>query len=238
MEGEGERSTGVPAAEAMGDAAYGDGDTRQTFADAGRTLIATGAGGKRTFRMRILTGGYLSGGECYPDDGAGDDGAGQTGRTYRLAFRFDAAVCGVCPLRSQCVAAKPGTGNGAMHPRRCYSRPEAQSEAFAEYRQAAWWWSTGWRLVQLGPPVPHPCQNPVPAVPGHRGQLTLVAPALTGETGSGPSRQRPGRAWSSPPPWLGQIWTLSLLVSAVQTLPRGFRPGRSLAGHGVDQEVV
>ena len=35
-----EANTGVPVAEAMGDAAYGDGDTRQAFADAGRTLIA------------------------------------------------------------------------------------------------------------------------------------------------------------------------------------------------------
>ena len=35
----GEANTGVPVAEAMGDAAYGGGDTRQAFADAGRTLI-------------------------------------------------------------------------------------------------------------------------------------------------------------------------------------------------------
>ena len=35
-----ETNTGVPVEEAMGDAAYGDGDTRQAFADAGRTLIA------------------------------------------------------------------------------------------------------------------------------------------------------------------------------------------------------
>ena len=35
-----ETNTGVPVEEAMGDAAYGDGDTRQDFADAGRTLIA------------------------------------------------------------------------------------------------------------------------------------------------------------------------------------------------------
>ena len=35
-----EANTGVPVEEAMGDAAYGDGGTRQTFADAGRTLIA------------------------------------------------------------------------------------------------------------------------------------------------------------------------------------------------------
>ena len=35
-----ESNPGVPVEEAMGDAAYGDGGTRQTFADAGRTLIA------------------------------------------------------------------------------------------------------------------------------------------------------------------------------------------------------
>ena len=40
----GEANTGVPVAEAMGDAAYGDGDTRQAFAGAGRTLIARVAG--------------------------------------------------------------------------------------------------------------------------------------------------------------------------------------------------
>ena len=35
-----EASTGAPVDEAMGDAAYGDGGTRQTFADAGRRLVA------------------------------------------------------------------------------------------------------------------------------------------------------------------------------------------------------
>ena len=34
-----EADTGVPVEEAMGDAAYGDGATRQAFAAAGRTLI-------------------------------------------------------------------------------------------------------------------------------------------------------------------------------------------------------
>ena len=33
-------NTGVPVEEAMGDAAYGDGGTRQTSADAGRRLVA------------------------------------------------------------------------------------------------------------------------------------------------------------------------------------------------------
>ena len=39
-----EASTGVSVEEAMGDAAYGDGDTRQAFADAGRTPDSQGAG--------------------------------------------------------------------------------------------------------------------------------------------------------------------------------------------------
>ena len=38
--GGGEANTGVPVEEAMGDAAYGDGATRQAFADAGRKLVA------------------------------------------------------------------------------------------------------------------------------------------------------------------------------------------------------
>ena len=42
-----EANTGVPVEEAMGDAAYGDGDTRQTFADAGRRLVGQSAGKTR-----------------------------------------------------------------------------------------------------------------------------------------------------------------------------------------------
>ena len=38
-----EANTGVPVEEAMGDAAYGDGGTRQAFADAGRKLGCPGA---------------------------------------------------------------------------------------------------------------------------------------------------------------------------------------------------
>ena len=39
-----EANTGVPVEEIMGDAAYGDGDTREAFADAGRILIARAPG--------------------------------------------------------------------------------------------------------------------------------------------------------------------------------------------------
>ena len=105
-----EANTGVPVAEAMGDAAYGDGDTRQTFADAGRTLIARVPGRpnrthfpKEDFHIDLEAGTCTcpAGNVIWTMAPAGRR-TGQTGRTYRLqAFRFDAAVCGACPLRSQ-----------------------------------------------------------------------------------------------------------------------------------------
>ena len=69
-----EANTGVPVAEAMGDAAYGDGDTRQAFADAGRRLVARVPGRpdrkhfpKDDFVYRPGRGQlHLSGGTGYP----------------------------------------------------------------------------------------------------------------------------------------------------------------------------
>ena len=121
-----ETNTGVTVEEAMGDAAYGDGDTRQAFADAGRTLIARVPGRpnrthfpKEDFRIDLEAGSCTCpAGNVTRTMAPAGWRTGQTGRTYRLeAFRFDAAVCGVCPLRPRCVAAKPGYGtNGATAP--------------------------------------------------------------------------------------------------------------------------
>ena len=143
-----ESNTGVPVEEAMGDAAYGDGATRQAFADAGRTLIARVPGRpnrthfpKEDFRIDLVAGSCT----CPAGNvtrtilpaGRGTDSAG---RIYqRVAFRFDAAVCGVCPLRSQCVAAAPGTRRTVrLYPQEALlqqARALQQSEAFSEYRQ-------------------------------------------------------------------------------------------------------
>ena len=107
-----ETNTGVTVAEAMGDAAYGDGDTRQAFADAGRTLIARVPGRpnrthfpKEDFRIDLEAGSCTCpAGNVTRTMAPAGWRTGQTGRTYRLeAFRFDAAVCGVCPLRPRCV---------------------------------------------------------------------------------------------------------------------------------------
>jgi len=55
------------------------------------------------------------------------------------AFRFDAAICDACPLRSSCVRARPGKGRLVMlHPQEALlqeARAFQQSEAFAPYRK-------------------------------------------------------------------------------------------------------
>ena len=144
------------------------------------------------------------------------------------------------PLRSQCVAAKPGTGRTVqLHPQEALlqqARALQQSEAFAEYRQRRVVVEHRLaRLVQLG--IRQSCYF------GHAktrfqlylaatvANLTLVAAkaGLTGETGSGPSSDSPQVAGmaNSATAWLGQIWTLTLLVAALLTkslfTTRGFR---------------
>ena len=143
-----EANTGVTVEEAMGDAAYGDGDTRQTFADAGRTLIARVPG--RPNRSHFPKEDFhidLEAGTCTCPAGnvarrivSFGTRTGPTGRTHRLnGFRFDGAVCGVCPLRSQCVAGSSGLGRTVqLHPQEALlqqARALQQSEAFAGYRQ-------------------------------------------------------------------------------------------------------
>ena len=252
---ESEADTGVPVEETMGDAAYGDGDTRQAFAAAGRTLIAPAPGRpnrthfpKEDFRIDLESGsGTGPAGQVTRTMVPAGRRTGQTGRTYRLeAFRFDAAVCGVCPLRPQCLAVKPGTGRTVQpHPQEALlqqARALQQSEAFAEYRQRRVVVERRLaRLVQLGirqsryfGRAKTRFQLYLAATVAN---LTLVAAkaGLTGETGPGigggvaqASGEGPVGAGAGAA-WLGQIRTLTLLVSALLTKSlfpiRGFRPG-------------
>ena len=248
---ESEANTGVPVEETMGDAAYGDGDTRQAFADAGRTLIARVPGRpnrthfpKEDFHIDLEAGSCTCpAGNVTRTMAPAGRRTGQTGRTYRLeAFRFDAAVCGVCPLRSQCVAAKPGTGRTVqLHPQEALlqqARALQRSEAFAEYRQRRVVVEHRLaRLVQLGirqsryfGRAKTRFQLYLAATVAN---LTLVAAkaGMTGETGSGPSAvsvQVAGMV-NSATAWHGQISTLTLLAAALLTKSlfpiRGFRPG-------------
>ena len=142
-----EANTGVPVQEAMGDAAYGDGATRQTFADVGRKLVARVPG--RPDRKHFPKDDFvidLAAGSCTCPAGpvthtivpAGKR-TDAAGRVHRLqAFQFDGAECRTCPLRSQCIAAKGRKGRRVLiHPQEGLlqeARALQQSAAYDEYR--------------------------------------------------------------------------------------------------------
>ena len=142
-----EASTGSVVEEAMGDAAYGDGGTRQTFAEAGRRLVAKAPGRpdrkhfpKHDFHLDLAAGSCTgpAGQVTHTIVPAGKRTDG-TGRVYRLqAFQFDGAVCRVCPLRSQCIAAQGRQGRRVLiHPQEGMlqqARALQQSADYDEYR--------------------------------------------------------------------------------------------------------
>ena len=140
-----EVSADVPVSEAMGDTAYGDGGTRQAFADAGRKLVARVPG--RPNRKHFPKDDFvidLAEGSCTCPAGqvtrtivpAGKrtDGAGTTHQLQ--AFRFEAAVCWACPLRSQCIAAKGSKGRQVLiHPQEALLQEARALQQSAEYDQ-------------------------------------------------------------------------------------------------------
>ena len=142
-----EANTGVPVQEAMGDAAYGDGGTRQAFADAGRKLVARVPG--RPDRQRFPKDDFvidLAAGSCTCPAGQVTHNivpAGRrtdaAGRVHRLrAFQFDGSECMTCPLRSQCISAKGRKGRWVLiHPQEALlqqARALQQSTHYDEYR--------------------------------------------------------------------------------------------------------
>jgi len=143
-----EANADVVVEEAVGDCAYGGSETRQLFADAGRKLVAKVASRrgqaqfpKEDFRIdleamsctcpagqetrKVVS---ISSGERY----------GAPGVPLR-AFRFDGAICDACPLRPECVRARPGKGRLVMlHPRETVlqeARALQHSDSFAPYRK-------------------------------------------------------------------------------------------------------
>ena len=142
-----EASTGSVVEEAMGAAAYGDGGTRQAFADAGRRLVAKVPGRpnqshfpKHDFHLDLAAGSCTGpAGQVTHTIVPAGKRTDRTGRTYRLqAFQFDGAVCRVCPLRSQCIAAQGRPGRRVLiHPQEGMlqqARALQQSAAYDEYR--------------------------------------------------------------------------------------------------------
>ena len=148
-----EATTGCAVEESIADGAYGDGQTRQAFAEAGRTLIAkvpadgtTGQFPKRAFVIDLEAGTCACpGGQQTADLRPLKGGGG--------LFHFAAAVCAPCPLRAQCIKGADGR-TVRLHPqegllqaaRARQAGPAGQADRarrqVVEHRLA--------RLVQLG----------------------------------------------------------------------------------------
>jgi transposase len=207
-----EENSGLAVEETIGDCAYGDGNTRQTYADAGRKLVA-----KIPYRGRRD---QISKDQFTIDleEMTCTCPAGQTTRTlirrgYRRgrggkkhlcqAFHFDAASCVNCPLHRHCVKAKGAKGRTvSLHPQERLlqeARALQDSPAFEEYsqkRQVAEHRLA--RLVQLGIRQARHFggrktlfQLRMAATVAN---LTLVA-AKTGEMKSGSRRRTPFFSW-------------------------------------------
>lgn len=143
-----EENAQVAVEETIGDCAYGDGATRQEFADAKRPLIAKVPARrqqahfpKEDFRIDLAThtctcpAGHET--QTLVRAGTRRDRDGEWMGVQ--AFQFDAAVCGACPLRDTCVAAGPGKGRTVtIHPQEALlqdARAFQRSAAFVPYRK-------------------------------------------------------------------------------------------------------
>lgn len=131
-----EAATGCAVETTVADCAYGDGPTRQAFAAAGRRLVAKvptvtnrGCFPKTHFTLD------LERGTCTCPAGQVTQDLRPRGRGKRL-FRFAAALCHACPLRSQCVRGPHGR-TVQVHPQEALlqqARAFQASPGFREYR--------------------------------------------------------------------------------------------------------
>lgn len=113
-----EDASGCAVGETYADCAYGDGATRQAFADAGRVLHAKapvlpnhGGFPKTAFRLDLHA---PTGPACTCPGGHTTTTLVSAGRGRR-AFAFAAATCAACPLRTQCLT-EPNRRNGQDGP--------------------------------------------------------------------------------------------------------------------------
>jgi transposase len=131
-----EENTGCEVAKTLGDCAYGDGATREKFADAKRELVARVPGrpegqlSKDEFNIDLE-------GDCVTCPGGhtvqGSVSRKRKGQAARM-FQFPAAVCAACPLRPQCVKGKHGRLL-TIHPQEALLQRARAYEATDEFRE-------------------------------------------------------------------------------------------------------
>ncbi len=159
-----EQNTSLEVEETVGDCAFGDGNTRQEFADAERKLVAKvpnlghkGQFPKSQFHIDLQAmtctcpAGHTT--ASLIPTGFWLDKTGQ--KQPRKSFAFPVDTCAACPLRPQCIRAKTKRGRWIqIHPQEALlqqARAFQNSSQFQPYRQMR---QTAEhrlaRLVQLG----------------------------------------------------------------------------------------
>lgn len=120
-----ERSTGLEAAETVGDCAYGDGETRRQFREAGRALEApvpapprTGKIPKEQFHIgRREDQVTCPAGVTTQNWSWRKLPANRSGWRYRVkTFTFPAKHCAACRLKASCVGERDGPRTITLHP--------------------------------------------------------------------------------------------------------------------------
>jgi transposase len=148
---ESEVNAEVEVTETLGDCAYGDGLTRQGFADSGKRLVArvpdrpeTGYFAKEDFQIDLsdpkaptcTCPAGKSAKRLVRKSGYKD----REGKNVQSkAFHFDPALCDTCPLRAQCVRTALGKGRMvSLHPQEGLlqeARAFQKSEEYSPYRK-------------------------------------------------------------------------------------------------------
>jgi hypothetical protein len=132
-----EAATGCQVVEVLGDCAYGAGETRAEFAEAGRTLIAKvpdlqnqGYFAKTNFQLDLEAGTCTCPNQHQTREFRPAKAGGGT-------FVFATEICAVCPLRAQCTRGRGGR-TVHVHPQEALlqqARELQRSPAFAEVRR-------------------------------------------------------------------------------------------------------
>jgi hypothetical protein len=132
-----EANTEAVVEETIVDCAFGDGATRQAFAEAGRDLIAkVPALQNQGYFPKTVFGLDLAQDQCTCPAGQTTTGPARRDGRGRRVFRFAAAVCDACPLKAHCVRGKGGR-TVSVHPQELLlqaARAFQASPAFKEYR--------------------------------------------------------------------------------------------------------
>jgi len=131
-----EGNTGCEVDKTLGDCAYGDGATRQKFADAQRELVARTPGRPEGQLSKDEFSIDLEGDRVTCPGGhtvQGSMSRSREGQRWRL-FQFPAAVCAACPLRPQCVKGKGGRLL-TIHPQEALLQQARAYEATDEFRE-------------------------------------------------------------------------------------------------------